>query len=65
MKKIISLLFIVILIGCNDSNEGDGGSPNITNVENVKGNIPDTTEGVTLNQPMEIDSSRIKDTIQK
>ena len=69
MKKLFSLIMITnfILVACNNSSNtsptsaDSGTAPNSTNVENVNGNVPDTTSGMTLNQSLPVDSSNLKD----
>lgn len=38
---------------------------NQTNVENVNGNVPDSSSGTNLNHPLPVDSSGIKDSARK
>lgn len=69
MKKLFLLVMItnLILLACNNSSDTSTTSidsstaPNSTNVENVNGNVPDTTSGMTLNQSLPVDSSNLKD----
>jgi len=71
MKKIfLFILAIGFLIACNNSSttstSADSTTTNSnTNVENVNGNVPDTTSGMTLNQSLPVDSSRMKDSSKK
>jgi hypothetical protein len=51
---------------CNNSSNtttsaDSATAPASTNVENVNGNVADTTSGMTLNQSLPVDSSRLKD----
>jgi len=70
MKKL-SFLFALssFILACNNSGtsttSADSTSTNPTNIENVNGNIPDSTSGMTLNQSLPIDSSRLKDSAGK
>lgn len=64
MKKLFFTGFsAVFFFACNnDKNKsttttGDSG-PGITNVQNVNGNQPDTTNGITLNGKQPVDSTR-------
>jgi hypothetical protein len=68
MKKLF--LFIAgtsFLVACNNNSSTTTPSsdssvtPANTNVENVNGNIPDTTSGMTLNHSLPVDSSHLKD----
>ena len=70
MKK---LFFFIVLcnffFACNNSSDSstskDSTTTNQTNVENVNGNVPDTTSGTNLNHPLPVDSSRVKDSAKK
>ena len=71
MNKLFALLITIsLLIACN--NNGDtttsadsATAPANTNVGNVNGNVPDTTSGMTLNQTLPVDSSRLKDSSKR
>jgi hypothetical protein len=65
MKKFFPLaISVIFIIACNNSSNtssapsSDSGT---TNVENVNGNIPDSSSGIQLNKPLPVDSSRVKD----
>ena len=51
--QIASVALVLFVTACNSGGEGsaneDTTSSNITNVENVNGNIPDTSNSITLN----------------
>jgi PBP1b-binding outer membrane lipoprotein LpoB len=66
MKKLFSVLLgMALLQSCNNSSETDAkASPNPSNVENVNGNIPDSTNSINLNQSLPVDSSRLKDSLK-
>ena len=65
--KCFTLLALIagLFAACNNSSKtstsGDSSTSTPTNVENVNGNVPDTTSGMTLNKPLPVDSSRLKD----
>ncbi|MGZ3845531.1 MAG: hypothetical protein ACXVLT_06655 [Flavisolibacter sp.] len=66
MKYICLLLLSAnLFFACTNSSKtsasGDTSSATPTNVQNVNGNEPDTTSGMTLNKPLPVDSSRLKD----
>jgi hypothetical protein len=67
MKKLFTLMVIsslVLACNSNSSSTPSGDSTtgtNATGVENVNGNVPDTTSGMQLNKSLPIDSSRVKD----
>jgi hypothetical protein len=63
MKKLFAfILGVALLEACNNSSETDkAASPNPSNVENVNGNIPDSTNSINLNQSLPVDSSKLKD----
>lgn len=74
MMKTLFLLLIIfnLLPACNNSSnttttsvDSTTAAPNTTNVENVDGNVPDTTSGMTLNQSLPVDSSGVKDSPRK
>jgi acid phosphatase class B len=70
MKKLFHFIIAIgFLIACNNSSNTststDSATTNTTNVENVNGNVPDTTSGMTLNQSLPVDSSRLKDSLKK
>ena len=70
MKKIIAALLLISAISCNSSNNSSTTNSDSTTdvkpVQNVNGNIPDTTNGaadITGKQKIDttkIDSSRLK-----
>jgi hypothetical protein len=68
MKRLVSLFMVgSLIVACNNSADtsttstDSGTAPNSTNVENVNGNIPDSASGMTLNQSLPVDSSKLKD----
>jgi uncharacterized lipoprotein YajG len=65
MKKLF-VLFIAIsmMVACNNSSTTDATNAPTT-VENVNGNTPDSTNSTNLNNPLPIDSSRVKDSTKK
>jgi ABC-type oligopeptide transport system substrate-binding subunit len=69
MKILLAMMAVCGLLACNSGSNSttsaDSTSPSPTNVQNVNGNTPDTTSGINLNQPMPVDSSRMKDSAQK
>jgi len=70
MKRLFLLALLThFLMACNSSSStgssGDTAStPATTNVQNVNGNVPDTTSGMTLNKSLPVDSSRVKDSLK-
>jgi PBP1b-binding outer membrane lipoprotein LpoB len=64
MKKLLSITIISIFFAaCNDDKTATPPSaPNTTNVQNVNGNQPDTTTGITLDSRQTSDTSKIRDT---
>jgi len=71
MKKLVAFILAAsFLTACNNSSNtttsGDSATaPANTNVENVNGNVADTTSGMTLNQSLPVDSSRLKDSLKR
>ena len=63
MKKVCLFLSLLIFAACSNnthtSTNGESG-PNRTHVENVNGNMPDTTGGSVLNGSPVQDSSKAK-----
>jgi hypothetical protein len=61
MKKLfITMIFTSGLFGCNNDSETeatDGQTP-LTGVENVNGNIPETTNAIRLGDTTVIDTTR-------
>ena len=69
MKSSVLLMLLFFAIACNNSGEAHHAADS-TNVQtggadNVNGNIPDTTSGLKLNQPLPVDSSTAKDSTRK
>jgi hypothetical protein len=62
-KTLIAILICFGFTACNGKPEATPeAAPNITNVQNVNGNQPDTTTGITLDSRQTSDTSKIKDT---
>ena len=65
MKKLfVFFIAISMMQACNNSSTTDATNAPTT-VENVNGNTPDSTNSTTLNNPLPIDSSKVKDSIKK
>ena len=69
MKKLLALAIVLPGFGCNSSSNNDASKDSATEikpVQNVNGNIPDTTNGaadITGKQKIDttkIDSSKVK-----
>ena len=60
MKKVFSILALCAFAACgNDSTTSDTetkSAPVTPGIENVNGNVPDTTSAIQLNKPLPIDS---------
>jgi hypothetical protein len=70
MKRIFSFVVVCnLILACNSSSNSststDSTTTNQTNVENVNGNVPDSTSGINLNHSLPVDSSRMKDSLKK
>lgn len=69
MKKLFSLVFLCVVLACNNSSESSRSADSIgtttTGAENVNGNIPDTNSGIQLNQPLPVDSSKLRDSSRR
>ncbi|HVG41407.1 MAG TPA: hypothetical protein VM888_07325 [Chitinophagaceae bacterium] len=52
MNKFFGTLLIILFVACNNSNEGtterDTGVTNVSGIENVNGNIADTTNSISV-----------------
>ncbi len=59
MKKLFSILLLAgIFTACNSDSttEGNGAAPVTPGIDNVNGNVPDTSETIRLNNPLPTDS---------
>lgn len=59
MKNLFAFFLMAVLFSActNDSTPAkDEVTPSNTNVQNVNGNMPDTSGGVNLNTPLPVDS---------
>lgn len=69
MKKATIVSLVLLAIACN--NNGDGSSTedttvsNSSSVENVNGNIPDTTNTITVEGGAQPTDSTTTDSVQK
>jgi hypothetical protein len=62
MKKILAALLLISAISCNSNNSNTTTSDSTTNVkpvQNVNGNIPDTTNGADITGKQKIDTTKI------
>lgn len=62
MKKFVfGFLSLAFLLSCgsgkSNTNSGDSG-PSTTNVQNVNGNQPDTSSGITLDSKQSTDTTK-------
>jgi hypothetical protein len=71
MKKLCSFFLLSMLFACSDgtkptTTDSDGSSNAVTPLENVNGNIPDTTNSVTQGTIKKgVDSTYVKDSLHK
>jgi hypothetical protein len=66
MKKLFGFFLLVVLFSActNDSTPAkEETTPSNTNVQNVNGNMPDTSGSVNLNAPLPVDS--VKDSTRR
>lgn len=71
MKKLFSCLVMAgFILACNNdgtskttSADSGSSSPNLTNVQNVNGNQPDTTNGIQLDNRSSGDTTMKSDTL--
>ena len=61
MKKLLSILLLAgLFTACNSDStttEGNGSAPVTPGIDNVNGNVPDTSETIRLNNPLPTDST--------
>jgi hypothetical protein len=66
MKKLwIGIVTVLAITSCNDGTENTESSPNLTNVQNVNGNMPDTSSSISLDNKQTDDSLTIKDSANR
>ena len=63
MKQILAALYLSSTISCNSSNNSNttnaDSTTNAKAVQNVNGNIPDTTNGTDITGKQRIDTTKI------
>lgn len=65
VKLLIGILISGILLSCNTNEpKTTESSPHLTNVQNVNGNIPDTTSGISLENRQTVDSLSVPDSVK-
>jgi PBP1b-binding outer membrane lipoprotein LpoB len=71
MKSLALLtLILFFLASCGNNTatttttQDSAATPNPTNVQNVNGNMPDTSGSMTLNNDLPKDSSHVKDSLR-
>ena len=64
-KQWIGLILVIALGACNNEPETTESSPNLTNVQNVNGNMPDTSSSISLDSKNTEDSLVVKDSLNK
>lgn len=64
MKKVLALGLFITVISCNSKKdeEVDDASQNQPGIENVNGNMPDTTNSINLDKNKTDSATVIKDT---
>ena len=67
IKFLIGVLITGILMSCKNktTTTTTESSPNLTNVQNVNGNIPDTSSSISLDNRQTVDSLSVSDSIKK
>lgn len=60
----LPVLFLVIACGNNTESTNTEPMHNNANVENVNGGLPDTSNSIKLNKNLEVDSSKVKDSLK-
>ncbi|HEV7330619.1 MAG TPA: hypothetical protein VGN63_06215 [Flavisolibacter sp.] len=60
MKKLLSIVLLAGFFACNSdtttTEEGTTSAPVTPGIDNVNGNVPDTSETIRLNRPLPTDS---------
>jgi hypothetical protein len=69
MKKFFSSLILIgVFIACNSDKKTEAATeaaPVTPGIDNVNGNIPDTSESIRLNQPLPKDSASAADSSRR
>jgi len=69
MKKLVTGFLAIMLFSCSNGDHvapTNESAPNTPNVENVNGNMPDTTNSIKLGKPDTTpDSVHLKDSLKK
>ncbi|MGZ5287711.1 MAG: hypothetical protein ACXWB9_11020 [Flavisolibacter sp.] len=60
---MILIIFLAAATSCNDSEPTGPVAPHQPGIQNVNGNIPDTSGSINLGGSQTIDSSRVKDSL--
>ena len=58
-------MVLFLFAACNDEPETTESSPNLTNVQNVNGNMPDTSSSIALDNKQATDSLSIDSSDKK
>lgn len=68
MKKILFASFVLVITSCNNDSDGSSNTDttvtNVSGVENVNGNIPDTTNTISIEGSSEPTNTQV-DSLQK
>ncbi len=59
----ILMILCITALACNDSEPAGPQAPNQPGIQNVNGNIPDTSGSINLGGNQSIDSTRLKDSL--
>jgi hypothetical protein len=63
-KTLIGTLLCGVLFACDNEPKTTESSPNLTNVQNVNGNLPDTSSGISLENKQAVDSLSVSDSLK-
>lgn len=55
-KPWMGIALIIVIVSCSDEPKNTESSPNLTNVQNVNGNMPDTSSSIVLDNKRSVDS---------
>jgi len=68
MKKIVGLAIVAISFvacGSDNSKTAPESAPVTPGIENTNGNLPDTNTTMRLNSPLPVDSSNVRDSVNR
>ncbi|HYH14450.1 MAG TPA: hypothetical protein VD794_04480 [Flavisolibacter sp.] len=58
-KSLVGIAIIMVFLSCSNEPTTTESSPNLTNVQNVNGNMPDTSSSIALDNKKTEDSIKV------